>query len=98
MRAKYRPGPLLGKGAYGCVIGCVDKATKTRWACKSIDVRALLKTKDGPNVIGRLRNEIGVMSYLAGRRRREHALFPCSALLCCTSCVAAHDPHEVTAA
>ena len=35
-------------------------------ACKTIDVKALRKTPDGPNIVGRLRNEIGIMSYLAG--------------------------------
>ena len=29
-------------------------------------MKALLRTRDGPNIIGRLRNEIGVMSYLSG--------------------------------
>ena len=66
VRSKYRPGPLLGKGAYGHVIGCVDLVTQQRYACKSVDVAALRGASDGPNIVRRLRNEIGVMSYLAG--------------------------------
>ena len=65
VRSKYRSGPLLGKGAYGQVIGCTNLNTKQRFACKSVDVASLL-ANDGPNVVRRLRNEIGVMSYLAG--------------------------------
>ena len=66
MRAKYRPGPLLGKGSFGFVLGCVDRSTHVRYACKSIDVEVLLTGRDGRNVVRRLRNEIGVMSYLTG--------------------------------
>ena len=65
LRSKYRPGPFLGKGAYGHVLGCVNLVTKQRYACKTVDVAALL-ANDGPNVVRRLRNEIGIMSYLAG--------------------------------
>ena len=32
VRNKYRPGPLLGKGSYGLVLGCVNKENKLR--CK----------------------------------------------------------------
>ena len=59
-------GPPLGKGAYGYVLGCVNRITKKRYACKTIDVKSLLLTRDGPNILGRLRNEITIMSYLAG--------------------------------
>jgi len=31
-----------------------------------VDVKALSKTRDGHNTVSRLRNEIAVMSYLAG--------------------------------
>ena len=71
VRAKHLPGPLLGKGAYGLVLGAVERTTKTRCACKSLDVKSLLKTRDGPNIIARLRNEIGVMGYLAGGCRLD---------------------------
>ena len=62
----YKPGPVIGKGAYGFVIDCVKKNNGEHLACKSVDVDELLKTRDGPNIIARLRNEIGTMSYLAG--------------------------------
>ena len=51
---------------FGIVLGCVDKSTRTRFACKSIDIDALLRTKDGKNAIERVRNEVSIMSYLAG--------------------------------
>ena len=66
VRAKYEPGPTLGRGAFGVVFGCIDRATKERFACKSIGVAALLQTSDGPNAVGRIRNEISIMSSLAG--------------------------------
>ena len=37
-----------------------------RYACKTVDIKALQKTPDGPNTVSRLRNEIAIMSYLAG--------------------------------
>ena len=64
VRAKYLSGPLLGKGSFGFVLGCTDRSTNVRYACKSIDAVGLLR--DGHHVVSRLRNEIGVMSYLAG--------------------------------
>ena len=66
VHAKYLPGPLIGKGAYGTVIGCTNKTTQVRYACKSVNVAALLKSRDGANVERRLRTEINIMSYLAG--------------------------------
>ena len=66
VREKYAPGPVIGRGGYGLVLGAVDRNTKGRYACKSIFVTELLKTPDGPNIIVRIRNEISVMSYLAG--------------------------------
>ena len=48
----------MGKGAYGYVLGCVHRESKKRFACKTIDVKALLTTRDGPNILGRLKNEI----------------------------------------
>ena len=64
--ARYRAGPVIGTGAYGIVIGCTEVTTGARYACKSVDVMRLLDTADGPNVAGRLRNEVAIMSYLAG--------------------------------
>ena len=66
MHSKYRPGPLLGQGSYGIVLGCVEKETRARFACKSVDIKALLASRDGANIERRLWNEIGIMSYLAG--------------------------------
>ena len=66
MRANYQAGPPLGKGAYGYVLGCVHRGTQQRFACKTIDIKSLLLTRDGPNILARLRTEITVMSYLAG--------------------------------
>ena len=57
---------MLGKGAYGCVLGCVERDTKQRFACKSVSIKALLKTRDGPNIVGRLKNEVAVMAHLNG--------------------------------
>ena len=72
---------MLGKGAYGVVLGCTEKSTRDRFACKSVDVKALLKTRDGPNIERRLRNEIAIMSYLAGesamRNDASHAAGLC---------------------
>ena len=64
--SKYKPGSRLGKGAYGVVLNCTEVATNARFACKCVDVKALVKTRDGPNIERRLRNEISVMSYLVG--------------------------------
>ena len=64
--AKYYSGPLIGEGANGVVMTCTEKATQARFACKAVNVGALLLTRDGPNIHRRLRNEIGIMSYLAG--------------------------------
>ena len=66
VRAKYRAGPKLGQGSWGTVLGVTDRATNKRFACKSIDVKSRLRTSDGPHLLDRLRNEISVMSYLAG--------------------------------
>ena len=66
VRARYIPGPTLGRGGYGLVLGAVDRISQVRFACKSINVAELLETRDGPNTLGRLRNEIAIMSYLAG--------------------------------
>ena len=66
VRAKYRPVSELGRGAYGLVIRCAEIVTGQHVACKAVDVAALLQTRDGPNIISRLRNEISVMSYLNG--------------------------------
>ena len=78
VHAKYRPGPLLGRGAYGTVLGCTNKTTRVRYACKSVNITALLKTHDGANVERRLRNEIGVMSYLAGESAKKNEARPVS--------------------
>ena len=72
MRNKYRPYSELGRGAYGVVIGCIERSTGEHLACKALDVTALLKTRDGPNIYRRLRAEIGVMSYLAGHPNIVH--------------------------
>ena len=66
VHAKYLPGPLIGRGAYGTVIVCTKKETQVRYACKSVNVVALLKSRDGANIERRLRSEINIMSYLAG--------------------------------
>ena len=63
---------MLGRGAYGTVLGCTEKATRARYACKSVNVAALLKTHDGANIERRLRNEIGIMSYLAGESAKRN--------------------------
>jgi len=63
---KYAPGAKLGHGAYGTVLACTERTSGRRLACKVVDVHRLLATEDGPNVVGRLRNEINVMSFLAG--------------------------------
>ena len=84
MRAKYAPGPSLGHGAFGIVLGCIDRSTKERFACKSISVAALLQTSDGPNTIGRIRNEISIMSYLVGHPNvRARARAQWCRLRCC---------------
>ena len=57
---------IIGRGVYGMVVECVNCVTKERYACKSINVTELLQTADGPNIVGRLCNEVNVMSYLAG--------------------------------
>ena len=64
--SKYKPGTRLGKGAFGVVLNCTEVATKARFACKCVDVKALMATRDGANIERRLRNEISVMSYLVG--------------------------------
>ena len=48
VRAKYRPVSELGRGAYGLVLCCLEKATGQHVACKAVDVIALLQTRDGP--------------------------------------------------
>ena len=72
VRAKYRPVSELGRGAYGLVLCCLEKATGQHVACKAVDVIALLQTRDGPNIIRRLKAEVGVMSYLAGHPNIVH--------------------------
>ena len=62
---------------FGIVLGCVDKSTRTRFACKSIDIDALLRTRDGQNVIGLVRNEVTVMSHLAGHPNVRSNIFIC---------------------
>ena len=66
VRQKYAPGPVIGRGGYGLVLGTVDRNTRDRFACKSIFVTELLNSADGPNIVRRLRNEISIMSHLAG--------------------------------
>ena len=66
VRDNYVPGPVLGRGAFGVVIGCVDRTTRERFACKSLNVAELLESRDGPHAVRRLRNEINIMSYLVG--------------------------------
>ena len=56
----------MGKGAYGYVFGAVDRANGDRLAVKSVDVLALLNTRDRRNSIGRLQKEVAVQSYLTG--------------------------------
>ena len=75
---KYTPGRLLGQGAFGTVFECTERADARRhFACKIIHVKKLLATRDGPNVVGRIRNEVAIMSYLAGHPNvvRLHDLF-----------------------
>lgn len=66
IRVKYMFGSMLGRGAYGTVLACMEKSTRRVHACKIIKPSVLLRTADGPNAIGRLQNEIASMSYLAG--------------------------------
>ena len=64
--ARYEPGKLVGRGADGCVLRCTNRETQAEWACKVIDVASLLQSRDGPNILNRLRNELSIMLYLAG--------------------------------
>ena len=64
--AKYSLGSSLGKGAFGEVMSCTEMETRTCFACKCVDVQALSKTREGPNIKEHLRNEISIMSYLNG--------------------------------
>lgn len=63
---KYNAGPKLGTGAYGIVVGCVDKLTFERFACKTIDLRRLHLASDKTAHVKRLRQEIAIMAHLAG--------------------------------
>lgn len=64
---RYVPSHVLGRGAYGVVVGCTEIPTGAHYACKSIDVKRLRENADGgANVVRGLRNEIAVMAYLAG--------------------------------
>ena len=66
IHSKYIFGPMLGRGAYGEVVACMENSSRKVYACKILKPKELLETEDGPNVIGRLRNEIASLSYLAG--------------------------------
>ena len=66
INTKYTFGSMLGYGAYGEVVACMEKITRRVNACKIMSPSRLLKTVDGPNIIKRLQNEIACMSYLAG--------------------------------
>ena len=66
VQTKYKAGPRLGQGAYGVVMMVVDRQSATARACKVVYVDRLLATSDGHNAVSRLRNEVGIMNYLAG--------------------------------
>ena len=72
---KYIFGSVLGRGTFGEVLACMEKKNKhTIYACKLIRPRLLLKTSDGPNVIGRIQNELACLAYLAGHPNIIHLI------------------------
>lgn len=58
----FTMGKKLGQGQFGTTFLCVEKATGTQYACKSIAKRKLLTDEDVEDV----RREIQIMHHLAG--------------------------------
>ncbi|KAL1546112.1 Mitogen-activated protein kinase cpk1 [Salvia divinorum] len=58
----FSMGKKLGQGQFGTTFLCVEKATGTQYACKSIAKRKLLTDEDVEDV----RREIQIMHHLAG--------------------------------
>ncbi|GLU04623.1 hypothetical protein SLE2022_217610 [Rubroshorea leprosula] len=63
VRTLYTIEKELGKGQFGITYLCTEKATGTKYACKSIPRRKLLTQKDKEDV----RREISVLQYLTGQ-------------------------------
>ena len=74
---RYKGGAILGTGAFSVVVECTDTTTDETYACKIIPVQALMATADGPSLVGRVRNELAVLTYLAGHPNvvRLHDVF-----------------------
>ncbi|KAL6643557.1 hypothetical protein ACP70R_018323 [Stipagrostis hirtigluma subsp. patula] len=62
LKDKYSLGRKLGQGQFGTTYLCVDKATGSECACKSIAKRKLITDEDVEDV----RREIQIMHHLAG--------------------------------
>ncbi|CAH9063514.1 unnamed protein product [Cuscuta europaea] len=58
----YQLGEKLGHGQFGTTFLCVEKATREKYACKSISKRKLVTKEDVEDV----RREIEIMHHLAG--------------------------------
>ncbi|GLT34999.1 hypothetical protein SLA2020_094840 [Shorea laevis] len=63
VRTLYDIEKELGKGQFGITYLCTEKATGTKYACKSIPRRKLLSRKDKEDV----RREIAILQYLTGQ-------------------------------
>lgn len=64
IRDLYTLGRKLGQGQFGTTYSCVENATGTEYACKSISKRKLISKEDVEDV----RREIQIMHHLAGHK------------------------------
>lgn len=64
IRDLYNLGRKLGQGQFGTTYLCVENATGTEYACKSISKRKLISKEDVEDV----RREIQIMHHLAGHK------------------------------
>lgn len=64
IRDLYTLGRKLGQGQFGTTYLCVENATGTEYACKSISKRKLISKEDVEDV----RREIQIMHHLAGHK------------------------------
>lgn len=86
----YQMGEQIGKGAFGVVFSCTDKAKGTKLACKTINKSKLQCAEDVKDV----QSEVAIMNLVAGHPnvvtlRVGIIAFHSSGLcmLCCKPCV-----------